>query len=67
MKLCAGDHVEFRSTFSDRIYRGRVEGFLGKDFGMAMVTDQTGLPSRPVSVSRLQRIPYSYVHHGRAA
>lgn len=67
MKLYPGDHVEFRSTFSGRIYRGQIEGFLDKDQTMAMVTDKTGRPSRPVSTRRLQRLPPSYAYHGRAA
>lgn len=67
MKLYPGDHVEFVSTFSDRVYRGQLEGFIDEYQQMAMVIDQTGRRSRPVSTRRLRRIAPTYSSSGRAA
>lgn len=67
MNFRSGDQVEWRSSFSDRIYRGVIEGFLGKDGVMALCTDGTSRGSRPVSVRRLHRQGMLSRQAGRAA
>lgn len=53
MKFKGGDHVEYKSTCSEFMFRGVVVGLIGKDQDMAICTDQTGLSARPVRVKRL--------------
>lgn len=55
MRWEVGDHVEYDSLHSARVFRGVIEGFYGRDGVMAMCTDQTGLGSRPVHLNRLRR------------
>lgn len=64
--LKTGDAVEWRSLTSDFVFRGVIEGFYGKGH-VAFCTDQTGRPSRPVSVGRLQPSKGHWFSQGRAA
>lgn len=52
----SGDRVEYKSTCSERVWRGVVEGFFGENLDSAMCTDQTGRKSRPVAVDRLKKV-----------
>lgn len=62
-----GDPVEYTSTCSDHVFRGKVEGFYGSDGSMAMCTDQTGRRSRPVAVKRLRRPTVTHWYTGKVA
>lgn len=50
----AGDSVEYKSLCSAHVWRGIIVGFCFKSRDVAICTDETGLPPRPVSIDRLR-------------
>lgn len=51
-----GDYVMFQSHSSLRVWYGQIVGFCFKR-QVAICTDGTGLPTRPVSIGRLATDP----------
>lgn len=55
--FCAGDYILFQSQFeTGRVWYGQIVGFCYKG-EIAICTDGTGLPPRPVKSKRLFRDP----------
>lgn len=67
MTLQAGDLVEFTSLCSAHVWQAVILGFCFKDRTVAIVTDDSGRPPRPVSVGRLRRGTITYTHSGYSA
>lgn len=62
-----GDLVEFTSLCSAHVWQAVILGFCFKDKTVAIVTDDSGRPPRPVSVGRLRRGTITYTHKGYSA